>query len=166
MSANERGGNTGRFPFDTVFAAVLFCMFTVASLLLAVTGSRIYKSIADDLDAGYLARTALSYVAGKNRYNGACECELRDEGGTGVLCFAETINGESYETLIWFAGGELRERFAEAGEPFNPASGAGVLSLDSFSTELEGSLLTVSVSAGGVERSSALCVNPASEAAS
>lgn len=162
MNESERN-KTGRFPFDTVFAAVLFCMFTVAALLLAVTGGRIYKSIADDLDAGYLARTALSYVAGKNRYNGACECEIRDEAGTSVLCFSETIDGTEYETLIWFAGGELRERFAEAGAEFNPESGAGVLELEGFSAELEGSLLTVSVSAKGAQRSSALCVNPVSE---
>ena len=165
MDKRETKG-AARFPFDTVFSALLFCMFTVMALLLCVSGGRIYRSVSDGVEDDYLTRTALSYVAGKQRYDAACECAVQELGGENVLRFIQPVDGASYETRIWYSDGSLREIYVKTGDAFDSGAGTALLELDGFEVSLEGGLLTVSVRAGASERSGCVAVNAAKGGAS
>lgn len=146
-----------------VFSSVLFCMFTVISLVLIVAGGSLYRQISDNLSSDYLVRTALSYVAGKERYNAAATALIADSGAHETLIFRESIDGTLYDTSIWFEDGSVHESFTRTGDPI-PEGAAAIFELDSFDVSIDDNLLTVRACAKGKSRECSLCVIPESEA--
>ena len=147
------------YSFDMIFAAALFCLFTVTALLLASFGSGVYRRTRDTLDGEQRLRTALSYIAGKLRGDESAEISLRDEAGTPVLCIGAELGGAAHETRIWFEDGAVYETLVPAGTDFLTADGAEILELDALAFALDGGVLTVEAAAGEEIRSVQLAVN-------
>ena len=149
------------YSFDLVLAMTLFCMFTVVALLLVGIGSRVYASCGEKLQTDYQLRTALSYLAGKTRYESVCLTETRPLENTEAIVLTERTESGDYETWIYFYDGALCEQYIPAGGPVDPAAGTALVRLEDFSFTLseDGRTLDLTVRAAGRSRSLTLCVN-------
>ena len=144
------------YSFDLVLAMTLFCVFTVVALLLVGIGSRVYASCGEKL-----LRTALSYLAGKTRYESVCLTETRPLENTEAIVLTERTESGDYETWIYFYDGALCEQYIPAGGAVDPAAAAALIRLEDFSFTLseDGRTLDLTVRAAGRSRSLTLCVN-------
>lgn len=152
------------YSFDMIFAAMLFCFFTVISLLLVGVGSSVYRNTQAAFEEDYVLRTALSYVSGKIRYNSVSSCSTDIIGETEVLIFSETVDNRDYETLIYYFDGALCEQYILAENNVSLSNGTKIVEPDSFTFELskEG-VLHLNVTASDKHRELNLCVNRFSE---
>lgn len=93
-----------RHSIDTVFALVLFAVFTVSAVLLVLLGAKIYGRIGAQLNK-MDSTVILSYVTEKLRSSEA-EIELQDAD---TLLLGENLEGKSYNTWIYVEDGYLKE---------------------------------------------------------
>ncbi len=106
---------------------LLIAMFAVFSLMLVLIGMRAYRGTVDISTSNAQVRTGLSYICHRVR---AAEGTVlvRDEQGMPVLVLTQDIDGEPYETRIFFlpeegtGKGMLREQFVAAEEAFDTDS--------------------------------------------
>lgn len=127
---------------DMVFALLLYGLFALLSLLLVLIGAQVYRSIVRQTEARSDTRASLSYVANKIRSAG----EARLETGRAYPCWSCPSRREmqTYETLIYFYDGLLRELFQREEDAFLPANGEELTPLQAFTMEESpGGLLTV-----------------------
>ncbi len=130
-----------KHTIDTLFVFLLYGLFALLSMLLILIGSRIYKRTVENTEARGDVRASLSYVANKIRSSDRAALETR--GSLSVLVLTQTVDGEDFETCIYYTGGALKEYLIEAGSPFHPEKGETVTALTAFSFAEEDGLLTV-----------------------
>lgn len=140
-----------RHTADTVFVLLLYGLFVLVSLLLALIGVQVYRNIVSRTSARSEMRACLSYVANKVRSSPEVRLETRD--GLTVLTLPETEGDEPFETLIYFYDGSLRELFQRQTDSFRPAGGEEIVSLTGFavSESADGLLTVTSRDVGGEE---------------
>lgn len=157
MGRHERKGNSmikRKHAVDTLFALLLYGMFTLFSLLLVLIGAQVYKRIVSNTDARSDVRTSLTYVANRIRAESAAgSVRLDKREGLDVLVLTEQEENRSFETLIYFYEGTLRELFQASAQPFSPEAGEELTPLHDFSMEetVPGLLSFTSTGTDGVE---------------
>ncbi len=135
---------------ETLLMLLVFGIFAVLAVLLTLMGAKAYRSISRQMDENNALRSSLSYVANKVRAGDtAGGVSLEERGGMQVLCLSETVDGDTYETLLYFADGWLREYAAVAGyaDEIQPDSGEKIVELYDFSMQMEENLLTLTAAA-------------------
>ena len=139
---------------ETFLMVGVFGVFAFLAVLLTLMGAKAYRGIAGRMEENNSLRSSLSYVANKVRagdHSGGVSLEERN--GMQVLCLSETVDGETYETLLFFADGWLREYAAVEGyaDELSPDDGEQVAELADFSMERQGDalLLTAEAVEGG-----------------
>ena len=140
---------TRKHSLDALFALLLYGLFALLSLLLVLIGAQVYKNIVATSDAHSTVRASLSYVANKVRagdVEGGIRIETRQD--LPLLVLEEQAGGATYETLIYYYDGALRERFQHSGAAFDPANGETLTALDGFALSQEDDLLVVTVRDG------------------
>lgn len=119
---------TANHTIDTVFVLMLFCVFTVAVLLVLLAGANAYQSVAEKMEGQYSERTCLAYLDAKiHHYDQIDAVKVEPFGDGNALALYEELNGVRYKTLIYFADGYVRELFFEDGLHFMPEDGAQVV---------------------------------------
>ena len=144
--------NGKKHSAETFLTLGVFGIFAILAVLLTLMGARAYRGIAGRMDENNALRSSLSYVANKVRagdHAGGVSLEIR--GDLETLCLSETAEGETYETLLFFADGWLREYAAVAGaaRELSPDSGEKIVELAGFSMEQEGDTLRLAAEAKG-----------------
>lgn len=90
----------------------LVCMFAVCALLVASGGLSVYMGINSNSDDTFSARTGIAYITTKLR-------QVDDASAVSVLpdhlIISETIDGEVYETHIFYKDGAIWECFVPRG---------------------------------------------------
>lgn len=125
---------------DSLFTFLLLLAFLLFALLLAGTGSAVYRKSADSLNANYTSRTALSYLAEKLRqHDRAGSVEATQLDGLPALALHEEQNGDAYLTYIYFYDGALRELFTRTSTAAVPDMGSAIAALSDFSFTLSSS---------------------------
>ena len=139
---------------DMLFVLLLYGMFTLLSLLMILIGTSVYKRSVSESDIRSNTRASLSYVANKIRAGDAAGMiSLEKREGIELLVIREG----SFETLIYYYDGTLREDFSSAElnalrEEWKPEQGEKLVSVSSFSIKEEGGLFTLcSTDANGTE---------------
>ena len=135
---------------ETLLMLLVFGVFAVLAILLTLMGARAYRSISEQMEENNALRSSLSYVANKVRAGDeAGGVRIEERGGIRVLCLSETVDGDTYETLLYFADGWLREYAAVAGyaDEIEPDSGEKIVELYDFSMQMEGNRLTLTAAA-------------------
>jgi hypothetical protein len=69
------------------------------------------------------------------------------------LVLSKDIEGEIYETRIYFYAGYLQESFSPAETPFNEEYGFEIIQLDSFAIKRENNMIEIELSSGVNKRS-------------
>lgn len=113
---------------DLVFILALFCAFAAAVLGVLLTGAQAYQSIAGNMAAQYDERTCLAYLDTKLRhYDVRGQVTVRQFGGHDTLALAESVDEDTYITLIYYADGYIRELYCETGLQFQPEDGEKII---------------------------------------
>ena len=131
---------------DLFFVLMLFCVFSVISLMLVSIGAKSYQRTADAMDKNYQTRTSLSYVANKVRATGSDGVRLVSMGGTDVLTLSEQIDNQQYQTMIYYQDGALYELFVPQGTHTSLEQASEIMQVDHFSYRIEGNLLILTSS--------------------
>ena len=134
-----------------VFVFLLLGIFAIFSTIMVVMGAKAYRGMVEKADVHNSIRVASSYIRTMLRSNDEAGV-LRVEDVDGVQTTTmENDYGDIYVTRIYLYNGKLREWFALADIPFEPANGETVCSLDTMQAELKDGLLHVVVSEHGTE---------------
>lgn len=133
MSDNSAKKALNAHSVSGVFVFFLIGMFAVLAATLTPVSFRAYRSVSQASAKNSEGQIALSYLLGK--VHSAEAVGLQTVDGTDVLCLGETIDGESYETRIYYADGALREYFCPRENPFDRELGAVIADLASLSIQ-------------------------------
>ena len=134
-----------------VFVFLLLGIFAIFSTIMVVMGAKAYRGMVEKADMPNSIRVASSYIRTMLRSNDETGV-LRVEDVNGIQTITmENDYGDIYVTRIYLYDGKLREWFALAEIPFEPANGETVCSLDTMQAELKDGLLHVVVSEHGTE---------------
>ena len=134
-----------------VFVFLLLGIFAIFSTIMVVMGAKAYRGMVEKADVHNSIRVASSYIRTMLRSNDETGV-LRVEDVNGIQTITmENDYGDIYVTRIYLYDGQLREWFALAEIPFEPANGETVCSLDTMLAELKDGLLHVVVSEHGTE---------------
>lgn len=151
---------------DFLFAAALFGVFLVSSVMVIAVGAGAYRNITEKSKEDYTLRTSLSYVHEKLRQadsNGALSVGTVGDGPALVL--TQDYDGESYTTYIYEYNSSLCELFTKSDAPADPDYGTPLLTLLDFGIErLADALYRVSITTED-GRTSSLLLHPFSTSA-
>ena len=116
-----------------LLALLLLCVFAACVLSVLLAGAGTYRKLTARDRASYDSRTATQYLATRIRQadrQGAVS--VRAFEGRDALVLTEEIDGELYETRIYYCDGYLRELFTVAGADLAPEDGEKILPAGSF----------------------------------
>ena len=117
----------------TVCVLAVICMFGISAMMLGSVGASVYKNIAERNLDSFELRTSLSYVKTKiNQYDEVGKIALEEKNGIKTLVLSEDIEGEIFDTAVYFYKGKLYEITGAKGMEFKPEDGFAILSVDSF----------------------------------
>lgn len=135
----------------TVCVLAVICMFGISAMMLGSVGASVYKNIAERNLNSFELRTSLSYVKTKiNQYDEIGKIAIEERDGVKMLILSEDIEGEIFDTAVYFNKGKLYEITGAKGMKFKPDDGFAILSVDSFEiTENNGLIKLVSTDEDG-----------------
>lgn len=130
---------------DTAFAIALLCMFAASVLMVLLLGTRIYTSMTTATDDSYNERTCLSYIAEKLRHGDkASAVSVGTFDGLNAMMIETEDNHTTYETILYYYDGWLRELFFEKGTSFLKTDGTKIIEAQSVKfTEVKSGLFSV-----------------------
>lgn len=132
--------NSQKGLVHTICVLTVICMFGISAMMLGSVGASVYKNIAERNLDSFELRTSLSYVKTKiNQYDEVGKIAIEERDGIKMLILSEIIEGEVFETAVYFSKGKLYEITGAEGMKFKPEDGFAILSVDSFEiTEKDG----------------------------
>ena len=117
----------------TVCVLAVICMFGISAMMLGSVGASVYKNIAERNLNSFELRTSLSYVKTKiNQYDEAGRIAVEERDGVKMLILSEEVQGEIFDTAVYFNKGKLYEITGARGMKFKPDDGFAILNVDSF----------------------------------
>jgi len=108
-------------------------MFGISAMMLGSVGASVYKNIAERNLNSFELRTSLSYVKTKiNQYDEVGRIAVEERDGLKMLILSEEVQGEIFDTAVYFNKGKLYEITGARGMKFKPDDGFAILNVDSF----------------------------------
>lgn len=137
---------------DSVFVLAIFCIFAASVLLVLMLGGSVYQNTNEIINENYDERTALSYIW--SRVKNGDEAERVFVGtfeGLSALFLEEMYGEYTFQTLIYYYDGWIREMFCEVGYYFEPEFGQQILRASelTFSTPYKG-IIQATTAAGSI----------------
>ena len=106
-----------------VFTFLLIGLFAVMAVLLALSGTRIYREVTVTAAKNSDAQMLLSYIGNKvHAFDAQGQIEIGNENGISTLRLLETVDGKRYVTSLYAFQDAVWERFAPVDQPFEPAN--------------------------------------------
>lgn len=113
---------------DGLAALLLFGVFAVCILSVLLTGADAYRRLTQRGQTSYDRRTTVQYLATRVRQmDRAGSVSVRAFEGRDALVLTEEIDGSSYETLVYYHDGYIRELFTAADSGAMPEDGETVI---------------------------------------
>lgn len=146
--------NKGKGLVHTVCILAVICMFGISAMMLGSVGASVYKNIAERNLDSFELRTSLSYLKTKiNQYDEIGKISIEEKDGIKMLILSEEVEGEIFDTTVYFYKNKLYEITGAQGMTFKPEDGFAILNVDSFEITEENGLvkLTTTDDDGGSE---------------
>jgi len=118
--------SAGAHSIAGLFVFFLIGFFALLSVTLVVTGVNVYRQVISAADHNTDYQMVLSYLCNKvHAFDHSEGVRVEQWGSMQVLCLTEEVEGESYETRIYFDGTAIWEQFSsiEDDEEFDPDMG-------------------------------------------
>lgn len=147
---NSTGGMRARgHVISGAFVFLLLGVFAVFSTLMVLMSAQLYRVTVDQTRAHNEERVLSSYLLNTVRGGDARgTLEVFSVDGVNVLALGYDAGAQRYQTQIYCWDGYLRERFADAAEPFAPDYGEKICAADGFAAKLRGGMLEMRVADG------------------
>lgn len=148
----ELSGERGHAIAGT-FVFLLLGVFAVFSTMLVLVGAQAYRALTESAERHNDERVLHAYVLNAVRADDAAgSLEVTQEGGMPVLRVAYDVDGEVYVKRMYCYDGALRELFVSEDYEFDPAEGETICAAQSMQAQIDGGLLTVTLTGedGGV----------------
>ena len=101
------------YVVEVLFTLTLFTLFVAGSFLILLNGARGYHNIVDSHENMEEVRLPLAYLSTRMHQSGGTPV-LQNINGIDCLVFSEDIDGQEYDTVVFYAAGSLYETFAAA----------------------------------------------------
>lgn len=125
--------NKGKGLVHTVCILAVICMFGISAMMLGSVGASVYKNIAERNLDSFELRTSLSYVKTKiNQFDEKGKISIEERDGLKMLILSEEVDGEIFDTVVYFNKGKLYEITGTKGMTFKPEDGFSILNVDEF----------------------------------
>ena len=125
--------NKGKGLVHTVCILAVICMFGISAMMLGSVGASVYKNIAERKLDSFELRTSLSYVKTKiNQFDEKGKISIEERDGLKMLILSEEVEGEIFDTAVYFNKGKLYEITGAKGMTFKPEDGFSILNVDEF----------------------------------
>ena len=122
-----------KHDLSSLLVLLLFAVFAVCILSVLLTSADTYRRLSDRDQDSYGRRTSAQYITTKIRQADLQDAvSVRSFEGQTALVLAEEIDGEWYETLIYYYDGYLRELFTSASGEMLPEDGEKIMEANSF----------------------------------
>ena len=128
---------------------LLLFLFGASTYSLVAAGFGSFTRMNKSQDECLNTRVAMNYLSMHIRRadtKGAVRIEDSPLGTCLVL--GEDIEGERYETRIYFHNGHLQESFVSAETPYDEGFGAEIIQLDSFDIKRQNNMIGIELSSG------------------
>ena len=137
---------------EKVFIFLLFTIFAGAVVIVLSLGANIYKSLVERDNAAYEKHLGTGYIAAKIHGNdrkdaiaiGGFVNEKQDDG-IKTLHIYEKIEGEWYDTRIYYYDGAIREVFTFRENEIAPEDGTEVIPAKDMELSVEGAKISISI---------------------
>lgn len=129
------GDNAGRTQVEVLAVLVLLLLLGISAFTLSMAGADSYGKLNGFRDQSSAVRVALAYTEMKiHQYDtaGALETATHPVTGEPALVIRETVEGEDYETWIYYSQGYLREALVLKGQVPTDEFGFEVVALDAY----------------------------------
>lgn len=124
--------------FADLYAVVLLVIFASTLVTLILTSSRIYENTYKRDDETYKYQLCTQYLSNKIHQNQREDSfDIKKIDDNYGLIIKERIDGEKYETMIYFHEGWLKELFTWEGNELDLSSGEKIIELRKFNTSIE-----------------------------
>ena len=133
---------------QTLFALLIACVFTAASLFLVILGADSYRNSLHSITVNHQIRAALSYTANQIRSaDNAENISIESLDGQQVLLIRSEEAERNGNTYLYFCDGYLMELFAGGQDLFEPEYGEKITEIKQFAVTKSGNLFVVSATA-------------------
>lgn len=129
---NNRAGRT---QVEVLAVLILLLLLGVSAFTLSMAGADSYKSLNSFRDKSASVRIAIAYSEMKiHQYDtdGVLKVETHPVTGEQALVIRETMEGQKYETWVYFSKGYLREALVLEGQAPTDEFGFEIVALDSY----------------------------------
>lgn len=125
-----------QFKISGIMALLLFAVFAVCVLIVLLNGANVYNRLVKRDKYSYDSRTAAQYFITRVRQADSLDgIRIEDFDGNDALILSDDIDGEIYETRVYFYDGYIRELYTLSGSEILPEYGTQVLEAKSLKTE-------------------------------
>ncbi|MBO5487296.1 MAG: DUF4860 domain-containing protein [Eubacterium sp.] len=158
---------------DGAFVLVLFAVFAVTIVAVLALGANSYKKLVERDEDSYNRRIITSYVTAKIRENDSMEAlevggftRADTPDGIDTLHMYQTIEGEVYDTRIYFYDNHIYELLTLADIKINPDAGSPIMEAKGLSFQRNGNVVEiVAKDAEGREGTATVALRSGSEVA-
>lgn len=138
-------------------ALLLLGIFGAGMLFVLLTGTQVYRMMAQRDGLAHDSRIRSQYVATKVRQAPSAEAIGVERFGQGdALVIRQQVQAEPYLTRIYCCDGWLMELFSAKKDSFTPGDGERIVPAECMELEREDDLLRITFVCGGEEQ--LLCV--------
>jgi len=124
-----------------LMALMVLLVFALCILLVLLTGTRVYQRLLDNGETSFTNRMSVRYIT--TRIHQAQSVSLEDFEGCPALVLPEEVDGERYNTLVYWYDGFIRELYCIEGANLLPEDGEKVLEIQEPFLSITDDLLTV-----------------------
>ena len=159
---------------ESAFVIVLFAVFAVTVVAVLALGANGYKTLVDRDQRAYNQRIITSYVQAKI-HNNDSEGRLSVGGfsradtpdGIDTLHMYETIDGDVYDTRIYYYNDHIYELFTLADIQLDPEAGNPIMEAKGLSFQQNGNVIEITaVDADGMKGTASVALRSGSGVAS
>ena len=123
-----------------LMALMVLLVFALCIMMVLLMGTRVYQRLLDKGAVSFTDRMSVRYIT--TRVHQAETVSIGDFEGCTALVIPEEVDGEVYNTLVYWYDGYIRELFCVEGAGLEPEDGEKVMETEEMLLSADGSLLT------------------------
>lgn len=135
---------------ESAFVLVLFAVFAMTIVAVLALGANSYQKLVERDNESYNKRIITSYVSAKIRNNDTNGnvvvggfAKASKEDGIDTLHLYQEIEGEKYDTRIYYYNGYIYELFTLVDLEFDPEAGNEVMEAKGLAFETKGNVIEI-----------------------
>ena len=123
-----------------LMALMVLLVFALCIMMVLLMGTRVYQRLLDKGAVSFTDRMSVRYIT--TRVHQAETVSIEDFEGCTALVIPEEVDGEVYNTLVYWYDGYIHELFCVEGAGLEPEDGEKVMETEEMLLSADGSLLT------------------------